>query len=193
MGNNDAGWCVVIAKPQECEVARDNIAGLGYEVDFLWNRRLRERRVLVNGSRARRKVEIRLPLFPPYGFVLVEYGVDCYDIDGATGVHKLLRHAPDIGEKVGRPKRVRASLVQAFRDACAAGDFDDASLRPKPKTRTDLGIGAKVRFGDRMEEMVFTVQQLTEDGRVRYFNEMFGGNEGWFSRDEANSLELVVA
>lgn len=191
--NVDAGWCVVIAKPQECETAQESIVNLGYGVDFLWSRHLRERRVLVNGSRQRQRGEIRLPLFPPYGFVLVEYGVDCYDIDTASGVHKLLRHAPDIGQKVGRPKRVRASLVQIFRDACAAGDFDDPVLRPKPKIRSDLQIGTKVRQRDRMDEMVFTIQQLTEDGRARYFNELFGGNEGWFTREEVKNLELVDA
>jgi hypothetical protein len=184
---------VVIAKPQEFETARDSIANLGYEVDFLWNRQLRERRALVNGTRARRKLEIRLPLFPPYGFVLVRFGVDCYDIDTATGVKKLLRHAPHEGQRIGRPKRIRSSLVQGFRDACAAGEFDDPALRPKPEIRTDLNIGAKVRRRDRMSDIIFTVRQLTEDGRVRYFNEMFGGNEGWFTREESDSLELVGA
>lgn len=192
-----SGWCVVMTSGGGASeaVAERNIAALGYMVDFLWYRKkLKDRRVIVDGRRVPDNGPnsiVRRPLFPRYGFVLVPYGGDACDIDKAIGVLRILRHAPTEGDRVGKPKRFRASVAQGLIDACAAGEFDDAELRRKPENRSDLAPGAQVRFRNRSDGLVLTIRELTEEGRVRYANDLFGGNEGWLSKEDARELELV--
>jgi transcription antitermination factor NusG len=191
------GWAVVVAEAGREEVAERHVQPLGYEIDFLWWRKLqRDRRVKEDGriiSRISSQV-VRRPLFPGYGFVLIEHGIDACDIDAAIGVSRLLRHAPADGYRVGRPKIVRASIVEGLRATCAAGEFDSPELQPKPKLRTDLTPGAQVRMPGRTGAMVATIKSLDEQGRAEYFVSLLGRDvPGRFTRAETAHLELVDA
>lgn len=192
---SNIGWGVVVVDGGRWEAAERNIAALGYEVDFLLWRKPVERRVLVDGKRCRDRGSasiVKRPLFAPYGFVLLPYGADAVDIDAAFGVSRLLRHKPKDFHRVGAPKRMRASIVERFRVARAAGEFDHVSLRPKPPTRTDLEPGTAVTMPWRSDGMVATVLQMDDEaGRAEYLINMLGGARGWFTKEETDQLQLA--
>lgn len=191
-----SGWAVVVAEGGREEVADRYVSALGYVVDFLWYRKLIERRIIVSGRRVRapRKDSIvRRSLFGSYGFVLLDYNTDATDIDKAIGVYRLIRHPPVDGV-AGRPKRVRASIVEALRQAAASGEFDSPELRPKPPIRTDLIPGTQVYAPGRNDGLIATIRSMDEDGRAEYFISLLGREvSGRFTKDETKKLELVDA
>lgn len=198
MGEVDTrGWCVVALEAGREEVAERHIARLGYEFDFLWWRKMqRDHRLKFEGriiSRVPSKI-VRRPLFPGYGFVLLEYGTDGCEIDGQPGISRMLRHAPAAGDRIGKPKRVRAGIVEGLRAACGTGEFDSPELQPKPKLRTDLIPGSYVRMPGRADALVATIKSLDDQGRAEYFVSLLGRDvPGRFTREETAQLALVDA
>ena len=82
------------------------------------------------------------PLLPGYLFALIA-DVDFHTVTHANGVHAPVRYTNNRGERVARS--IPAALVQAMREAQAAGNFDRTRKEPEPEMQ--VGDSLRIKAG----------------------------------------------
>lgn len=178
-------WGVVETRPSAEAIAERSLQHLGYRpLVVRYIKLLRGVRIASDGRRIRsRKDEIQpRPFIPGYLFLPIIQGDDATLVDGANGVRRLFRHR-DADGYLGKPKIIRARIVQQIIEAAAARDET-----PK-KVRDDIKPGDRVRIPGGIEAVLLS---LDEKGRATYMAELLGGHVPG-TIDDARELEMVAA
>lgn len=184
---HNCGWAAVIAKPQAERIAEAAIAEAGFIAWLpLYRKRLKGTRI-EDGRRIRSRqdgVEQR-PLFPGYLFAQVPHDdpdETSYAIDLARGVLRMMRH-PSTGNRWGKPKIIRARVIELIREAVEAGEFDEVGA----DTPITVMAGDTVRTPS---GIVGTIRDLDDKGRAELAYDLFG-RAGISRGVDARTLERV--
>lgn len=147
--NEEASWCVVIAKPMNEELAEKTIRSAGYRVYLPRSIRfIRERDEDENGRKTRmtKAAPVVRPAFR--GYLFFELWPDqqwrhLMDSRHTRGVQRILTQGD-------RPVPVHSEIIKALREHEDAGLFDEPvglRVRGNSKRRHDLSDGETVRIG----------------------------------------------
>lgn len=188
------GWGVVETRSNAEFKAERSIQALGFEPLLVrYNKLVRGSR-FIGDRRVRSRADTvqARPFIPGYLFLPIRDDDDATLVDIADGVKRLFRQR-DTDGYLGRPKLIRARLIEQIKEAAIARD---ESLTPQ---REDLrqalaegkktGQHVKVRLPN---GLVATLVNLDDQGRALYFAEIMGAERRGTIKD-ASALEIVDA
>jgi hypothetical protein len=182
-------WGVVEVRPNMEPVAERSLIRLGYDpLVVRYNKLIKGCRIAPDGRRIRsRKDEIQArPFIPGYLFLPIIQGDDASEVDGQLGVKRLFRQR-DLEGYLGKPKLIRARIVEQIQLAALAKDETPKPVRQDLRDKLASGEKVRVRIPGGIEA---DLMSMDESGRVKYMAYLFGGQVVG-SIDDASQLELV--